>query len=71
MDKIIFSLSKVPDAISERMIYTAHVQTNGTVGRDELANPTFHVRRKNPSGCWGFGRRSSLHFRFCSLRHVA
>ena len=24
-------------------------------------NPTFHVREQNPSGCWGFARRSSLH----------
>ena len=37
MDNIIFSLSKVPDAITERTVYTAHVQTNGTLGRDELA----------------------------------
>ena len=26
MDSIIFSLSKVPDAITERTVYTAHVQ---------------------------------------------
>lgn len=27
-------------------------------------NPTFHVREQNPSGCWGFAHRSSLHSRF-------
>ena len=27
-------------------------------------NPTFHVREQNPSGCWGFALRSSLHSRF-------
>ena len=37
MDNIVFSLTKVPDAITDRAVYTAHVQTNGTVGRDELA----------------------------------
>ena len=26
-----------------------------------LINPTFHVREQNPSGCWGFAHRSSLH----------
>lgn len=25
---------------------------------------TFHVREQNPSGCWGFAHRSSLHSRF-------
>ena len=29
-----------------------------------LPNPTFHVREQNPSGCWGFAHRSSLHSRF-------
>ena len=27
-------------------------------------SPTFHVREQNPSGCWGFAHRSSLHSRF-------
>ena len=27
-------------------------------------NPTFHVREQNPSGCWVFALRSSLHSRF-------
>ena len=30
----------------------------------ELVNPTFHVREQNPSSCWGFAHRSSLHSRF-------
>ena len=34
-------------------------------------NPTFHVRTKNPSNCWGFDLRSSLHCRFCSFGNVA
>ena len=31
------------------------------VVKQTKANPTFHVREQNPSGCWGFARRSSLH----------
>ena len=27
-------------------------------------NPTFHVRKQNPTCCWGFACRSSLHSRF-------
>ena len=27
-------------------------------------SPTFHVREQNPSSCWGFAHRSSLHSRF-------
>ena len=37
MDTIIFSLTKVPDALTDKTLYFAHVQTNGTIGRDELA----------------------------------
>ena len=37
MDNIIYSLTKVPDAITDKEIYRAYVQTNGTIGRDELA----------------------------------
>lgn len=43
------------------------LQTNAET-RNALAgvtlNPTFHVRKQNPSGCWGFACRSSLHSRF-------
>jgi len=39
---------------------------------DELGiNPTFHVRRKNPSGCWGFVSRSSLHSRLRRFGDIA
>ena len=34
-------------------------------------NPTFHVRVKNPGGCRGLGRRSSLHFGFRRFGEVA
>ena len=36
-----------------------------------LLNPTFHVREQNPSGCWGFAHRSSLHSRFCRVGSFA
>ena len=35
-----------------------------TEGPGPILNPTFHVREQNPSGCWGFALRSSLHSRF-------
>ena len=28
---------------------------------EDWVNPTFHVRKQNPSDCWGFACRSSLH----------
>ena len=34
-----------------------------TLNSDKIS-PTFHVREQNPSGCWGFALRSSLHSRF-------
>ncbi|MCR5752949.1 MAG: hypothetical protein K6G91_13425 [Kiritimatiellae bacterium] len=37
MDNIIFSLTRVSDAITDKTLYRASVQTNGTLGRDELA----------------------------------
>ena len=40
-------------------------------GGTSLSNPTFHVRIKNPSVCWGSGWRSSLHFRFSRFGEVA
>ena len=30
-------------------------------------NPTFHVREQNPSVCWVFARRSSLHSRYFGI----
>ena len=53
MDNIIFSLSKVPDAITERTVYTAHVQTNGTLGRDELAE-LLAARTKQGVSLWKY-----------------
>ena len=53
MDNIMFSLSKVPDAITERTVYTAHVQTNGTVGRDELA-ALLAARTKQDVSLWKY-----------------
>ena len=35
-----------------------------TTDENAKINPTFHVREQNPSGCWGFAHRSSLHSRF-------
>ena len=37
MDNIVFSLTRVSDSITDKVIYRANVQTNGTIGRDELA----------------------------------
>ena len=53
MDNIIFSLSKVPDAITDRAVYTAHVQTNGTLGRDELSE-RLAERTKQDVSLWKY-----------------
>ena len=53
MDSIAFSLTKVPDAITERTVYTAHVQTNGTIGRDELAE-RLAERTKQSASLWRY-----------------
>ena len=53
MDSIIFSLSKVPDAITDKTVYTAHVQTNGTLGRDELAE-RLATRTKQDVSLWKY-----------------
>ena len=53
MDNIVFSLSKVSDAIADRSIYTAHVQTNGTLGRDELAE-RLAERTKQDVSLWKY-----------------
>ena len=37
-NNILYSLSKVSDALTNKDLYYAHVQTNGTLGRDELAD---------------------------------
>ena len=53
MDSIVFSLSKVPDAITDKTVYTAHVQTNGTLGRDELAE-RLAARTKQDVSLWKY-----------------
>ena len=53
MDNIVFSLTKVPDAITDRTVYTAHVQTNGTIGRDELAK-RLAERTKQSAALWRY-----------------
>ena len=53
MDNIVVSLSKVSDAIADRSIYTAHVQTNGTLGRDELAE-RLAERTKQDVSLWKY-----------------
>ena len=37
MDNIFYSLSKVSDVLTDKTLYFAHVQTNGSLGCDELA----------------------------------
>ena len=53
MDNIVFSLTRVPDAITDRVVYTAHVQTNGTIGRDELAE-RLAERTKQDASLWKY-----------------
>ena len=53
MDNIVFSLTRVPDAITDRVVYTAHVQTNGTIGRDELA-ALMATRTKQDASLWKY-----------------
>ena len=53
MDNIVFSLTRVPDAITDRVVYTAHVQTNGTIGRDELAE-RLAARTKQDVSLWKY-----------------
>ena len=53
MDSIIFSLTKVSDAITDKTVYTAHVQTNGTLGRDELAE-RLATRTKQDVSLWKY-----------------
>ena len=53
MDNIIFSLTKVPDAITDKTLYHANVQTNGTLGRDELAE-RLAARTKQDVSLWKY-----------------
>ena len=53
MDSIVFSLTRVPDAITDKVIYRANVQTNGTIGRDELAE-RLATRTKQDVSLWKY-----------------
>ena len=53
MDNIVFSLTRVSDAITDRTLYRASVQTNGTLGRDELAE-RLAVRTKQDVSLWKY-----------------
>ena len=53
MDNIIFSLTKVSDALTDKTLYFAHVQTNGTIGRDELAE-RLAERTKQDVSLWKY-----------------
>ena len=53
MDNIIFSLTRVSDAITDKTLYRASVQTNGTLGRDELAE-RLAERTKQDVSLWKY-----------------
>ena len=53
MDNIVFSLTRVPDAITDKALYRANVQTNGTLGRDELAE-RLAERTKQDVSLWEY-----------------
>ena len=53
MENIIFSLTKVSDAITDKTLYRANVQTNGTLGRDELAE-RLAERTKQDVSLWKY-----------------
>ena len=53
MSNITYSLTKVSDVLTDKEIYYAHVQTNGTIGRDELAE-RLAVRTKQDVSLWKY-----------------
>ena len=53
MDNIIYSLTRVSDAITDKVVYRANVQTNGTIGRDELAE-RLAARTKQDVSLWKY-----------------
>ena len=53
MDNIVFSLTRVSDAITDKTLYRANVQTNGTLGRDELAE-RLATRTKQDVSLWKY-----------------
>ena len=50
--------------LTDPTIKAIREQVKKTHNRFGFLNPTFHVREQNPSSCWGFAHRSSLHSRF-------
>lgn len=53
MNNIMYSLTKVPDALTDKSLYYAHVLTNGTIGRDELAT-RLATRTKQDVSLWKY-----------------
>ena len=53
MDNIIYSLTRVSDAITDKVVYRANVQTNGTIRRDELA-ALMAARTKQDASLWKY-----------------
>ena len=53
MNNIMYSLTKVPDALTDKTLYFAHVQTNGTVGRADLAE-RLAARTKQDVSLWNY-----------------
>lgn len=53
MNNIMYSLTKVPDALTDKPLYFAHVLTNGTIGRDELAT-RLATRTKQDVSLWKY-----------------
>ena len=53
MNNIMYSLTKVPDALTDKPLYFAHVLTNGTIGRDELAT-LLATRTKQDVSLWKY-----------------
>ena len=53
MNNIMYSLTKVSDALTDKTLYFAHVQTNGTVGRADLAE-RLAARTKQDVSLWNY-----------------
>ena len=53
MNNIMYSLTKVPDALTDETLYFAHVQTNGTIGRADLAE-RLAARTKQDVSLWNY-----------------
>ena len=61
----------VKDGDLEKAVKTMNALETAIADMPPQIIPTFHVRKQNPSGCWGFARRSSLHSRFCRVGSFA